>query len=95
VLTAKHCAEPSIRLVRARIQRPDVAMGDRLTIVAAVGCGPISTGSVIEMRGDVVVLDTRACPGNSGAPAFDSGGRLVGVVVRMRWPSGRAVVELL
>lgn len=42
--------------------------------------GTINTGIVAKLNGDVNYIDCSALPGNSGGPAFNDDGELVGVV---------------
>ena len=95
ILTAQHCA-PGVAGTPGQLARPEVRLGDELTIDARAGCAGTRTGRVIEL--DPVdgwaILSTYACPGNSGAPVRTAEGHLVGLLVRMRLPSHDAVVEL-
>ena len=93
VVTALHCT-PDVQPVPARLMRPAVQVGDTLILDVRVACQGVRIGRVLSLVGNVAIVDTYACPGNSGSPVFNAGGQLVGVVVRRILPNDTAVVEL-
>ena len=95
VLTAQHCA-PGVAGTPGELSRPDVQVGDVLTIVARAGCTGTRSGTVLSVDPDdnTATLSTYACHGNSGAPVLAANGQIVGLVIRLRLPDHAAIVEL-
>lgn len=93
VMTARHCQIGSGAGAGTEIASNPVAVGD--TVVLSGMCSGTHVGHVVAIEGRVAVTDSAVCPGDSGGPVLDAGGKLIGIVVRMRLPNRSAIVELI
>lgn len=60
------------------------------------GRGPVMTeGYVLDVNLTDIMADVSVRPGNSGGPAFDKDGTIIGMTVSVSLPPGRAVAYLI